>query len=147
MIIDVKKLKRMGITDYEFELDYNPPQNLIPLPNTTFSGAVKVQGEINIYKDYILADADITFKLAGECSRCLEKSEVTIKCILDEKFLNVKSDTEYYYLNEMLDLSSAVNDLIIMNMPYIILCKEDCKGLCSKCGANLNKQKCNCENL
>lgn len=146
MIIDVKKLKNKGIIDYDFELDYNPPENLITLPNTVFNGAVKIKGELKLYKDYILADADVIFKLTGECSRCLDLAEMTIKCYLDEKFLNVKSDTDYYYLNDMLDLSFAVNDLIIMNMPYINLCKDDCKGICSKCGANLNKQKCNCEN-
>ena len=146
MIIDVKKLKSKGITDYNFEFDYIPPENLITLPETVFTKAVKVAGELSIYNDYILVEADIDFEISGDCSRCLEKAVLAVKAKLDEKFLNVKSDTEYYYLNEMLDLSSAVNDLIIMNMPYIILCKEDCKGLCSKCGANLNKQECKCEN-
>lgn len=145
MIIDVKKLKSRGIIDYDFEFDYNPPENLISLPRTAFKGSAKVKGVAMIYEDYIIVDADVSFVLIGECSRCLDTAEVEISAGLEEKFLDKKSDTEYYYINDKLDLSAAVNDLIIMNMPFILLCRNDCKGLCSKCGVNLNKHECKCE--
>ena len=34
---------------------------------------------------------------------------------------------------------------LLMNMPMKILCREDCKGICNRCGANLNEGTCHCE--
>ena len=44
-----------------------------------------------------------------------------------------------------IDLKKIVDDVIIMNTPIVFLCKEDCKGLCPNCGANLNDGGCKCE--
>jgi len=43
-----------------------------------------------------------------------------------------------------LDISRALNDNIILNLPMKHLCSEQCRGLCSKCGANLNEVQCGC---
>ena len=42
------------------------------------------------------------------------------------------------------DIKELVRDQIILNMPLRVLCSEECKGLCSICGCNLNNQTCDC---
>ena len=44
-----------------------------------------------------------------------------------------------------LDLDELLRADILLSLPSKILCKEDCKGLCSVCGADRNKQECHCE--
>ena len=44
-----------------------------------------------------------------------------------------------------LDIVEFVKICVLMNMPSKILCREDCKGLCPKCGANLNIAECGCD--
>lgn len=44
-----------------------------------------------------------------------------------------------------LDISSDLRDLIILNLPERHVCSEDCKGLCPRCGADLNVEECSCE--
>ncbi len=44
-----------------------------------------------------------------------------------------------------LDISNEIRDSLILDIPMKILCKEDCKGLCFKCGADLNEETCSCE--
>ena len=54
----------------------------------------------------------------------------------DDLYIRVQS--------EEIDLYELLREDIILNLPMIHLCKPDCKGLCSQCGANLNYEKCSC---
>jgi len=53
-------------------------------------------------------------------------------------------DTDVFS-GDSLDLKEVVREQILLNLSEQILCKEDCKGLCQKCGANRNLLNCNCE--
>ena len=44
-----------------------------------------------------------------------------------------------------IDLTELVREQILLNLPEQVFCREDCKGLCEKCGANRNLINCNCE--
>ena len=44
----------------------------------------------------------------------------------------------------MYDISESVFDTVLLSMDLRYLCKPDCKGLCSKCGADLNEEECGC---
>jgi uncharacterized protein len=43
-----------------------------------------------------------------------------------------------------LDLTQDVVDAMLLAVPYQVLCREDCAGLCARCGADLNKGSCSC---
>jgi len=51
----------------------------------------------------------------------------------------LESDAEY------VDLGEEIRQEMIMSNPARILCRDDCKGICAKCGANLNTEKCKCK--
>ena len=44
-----------------------------------------------------------------------------------------------------LDVDQLVCDELILNLPMKVLCREDCKGICNRCGANLNYETCDCD--
>lgn len=44
-----------------------------------------------------------------------------------------------------LDISQEIRDLVMLGLPTKILCREDCKGLCPQCGADLNFETCSCQ--
>ena len=44
--------------------------------------------------------------------------------------------------DDTIDLAEALSTSLIMETPFVVLCKPDCKGLCPVCGANLNEQDC-----
>jgi uncharacterized protein len=46
---------------------------------------------------------------------------------------------------EDVDLQGIVREQIILTMPLKPLCREDCRGLCPRCGANLNREACTCK--
>jgi uncharacterized protein len=46
----------------------------------------------------------------------------------------------------MLDLAEAIREYALLEMPMQVFCREDCKGLCPTCGADLNEGPCDCRN-
>ena len=86
------------------------------------------------------------------CDRCLEQVAVKIPYEIEHKLDMKKSDTERVqdldendYLTGMdLDVDRLVYLEVLMSWPLKVLCREDCKGICSRCGKNLNKGSCGC---
>lgn len=86
------------------------------------------------------------------CDRCLEEVAVEIPYHIEKK-LDMKL-TEEERINELdessyltgmdLDVDRLVYLEVLMGWPLKILCKEDCKGICSRCGKNLNEGPCDC---
>ncbi|MGZ4199433.1 MAG: YceD family protein [Thermoleophilia bacterium] len=78
----------------------------------------------------------------GPCQRCLEEAElkVPVPCV---EYLaggeSVAGDDEAYVRGYVLDLERWVRDGLAEALPPQILCREDCRGLCAVCGANLNE--------
>jgi len=59
--------------------------------------------------------------------------------------LRQKEADEHYYDGETLDISEDVRQGLILEIPAWPLCSEMCKGLCTECGAELNREACSCE--
>ena len=86
------------------------------------------------------------------CDRCLEQVAVKIPYEIEQKLDMKKSDTERVqdldendYLTGMdLDVDRLVYLEVLMSWPLKVLCKDDCKGICSQCGKNLNEGSCGC---
>jgi uncharacterized protein len=98
-----------------------------------------------------------TFQL--ECSRCLQPFEKTVEQKTDfvicsesyfESIREDKTDNEDYVFfsgsNLSTDIAEAVKQVLILSVPMMPLCSEECSGLCSQCGVNLNKSECKCDN-
>ena len=87
------------------------------------------------------------------CDRCLE--EVATPFSLDvEKTVDLKMSDEdrindldetSYIDHSSLDVGQLVSNEILIHFPMKTLCREDCKGICFKCGQNLNLGECGCD--
>ncbi len=87
------------------------------------------------------------------CDRCLEEARKTIEGSFEIIYTDLKSKREEYgndtevrlieaqKANEI-SLDKDVTDTLLLEVPNKVLCKEDCKGLCAECGANLNETLC-----
>lgn len=77
------------------------------------------------------------FEPGTEPVEVIEDFEVTSEDELDDPVL--------HYDGETIDLNAPLWEEIAFSYSQKYLCKEDCKGLCTKCGANLNKTQCECK--
>lgn len=117
-----------------------------PIPD-----GVHAQGCAYTKADVAYLDLDISFRFSGVCDRCAEPIEKQMRFslhkILVEDLQNQQDSAEDYLLvrNSEIDLDALVQEEIILFLPMKMLCKDDCKGLCSQCGQNLNIKKCSCK--
>ena len=103
-----------------------------------YVSSLDVHADLQKIGKTIVMISEITGTFCFECARCLEPLKQEYTC----KF---NCDFEYDPTVEFINLGEEIRqELILSNYP-IVLCKEDCKGLCPKCGVNLNLEKCQCQ--
>lgn len=143
MVIDVRKLKYSGKDECNFHFDYEADSKTITLPNAEYSGVVSVNGTLTLGGKFVFVEGEIEYSLATQCSRCLNGVIFHNIVEFNEEFSETeKADDVYEFKKGLVDLTEMVEEKIMLSMPYTVLCKDDCKGLCPECGANLNEIKC-----
>lgn len=106
---------------------------------------IDVTGEIK-------ADAEV------DCTRCLSAFDLRMEIPFKVAYVTPENYTQAeesevknedleiaIYENEEINLDELVREQILLSLPTQAFCKEDCKGLCEKCGANKNVESCDCE--
>jgi uncharacterized protein len=107
-----------------------------------------VRGPIRLSrtKEGILVQCEFHIGLSDECYRCLDKVERDIQINVEELFsYHSKAESEFK-INEdhVLDLGPLIRAEVFIEAASGVLCRPDCKGLCTECGANLNIETCDC---
>lgn len=146
MIIDVKKLKRSGKESCSFHFDYEADDSAITLPDAEYSRPVSVNGTLTLGGNEVWAEGEIEYFVSTKCSRCLDDVIFHNIVEFDETFSeDDNADGAYLYSRGLVDFTEMVNEKLLLSFPVSVLCKEDCKGICSGCGVNLNHEDCKCK--
>ena len=95
--------------------------------------------------DGLLATGTVTAPWVGECRRCLEPAGGDLQVEFRELFESTPREGESYRLgHDTVDLEPLVREAVTLDLPLAPLCRPDCRGLCSGCGADLNLGECSC---
>ena len=130
MIIDIRKLNAQKLYSGHMEFEYSAPESLIEIPFVHFVAPVKISFEYDLYEDDSLEiRGTVSFKLEGQCSRCLKDASAEVEGELDAYFEPRKDYEDYGYTNGMVDLTKAVEDAIMACMPFSLSCGEECEGI------------------
>lgn len=85
---------------------------------------------------FIHADASLIYKTA--CARCAEPVEGKMNFSFEKDIANggvdEESDDYIFVKNQKIDLSEPLEEELLLVLPAKTLCREDCRGLCPKCG-------------
>jgi uncharacterized protein len=94
-------------------------------------------------------DAQLGTRVLGSCRRCL--APVTARVAPRVKVLLVEGedpdDPDAYVVPVRateLDLGDVIREELILAVPDFLVCRDDCRGLCAQCGADLNQGPCDC---
>ena len=92
----------------------------------------------------ILVSGTVRGRAAGECVRCLDDVSLDIEADLQELYVypgrtpEGEEDEDLRELeDDLIDLEPAIRDAVVPALPFQPVCREDCPGLCSECGARL----------
>ena len=75
----------------------------------------------------------------------MQKKDVPFACMLAEELQNEDNDEIVLLEDGMVDVGDLARTAFILDMDTKTLCSEDCKGLCPRCGADLNLGPCSCK--
>ena len=109
----------------------------------------KVEGEIRNETDIVSLSATVTVLYSGNCDRCAKEVTKEYTIPMEHTFvteLNDDQNDEYVLVPTMrFDLEGLATEDVLLSLPTKFLCSEDCKGICSRCGKNLNDGPCDCK--
>ena len=98
---------------------------------------IKVIADLKKVDNFILGKVTVTFIGENHCARCLERLSRETTAVYELDF-------EFRTGDEWIDLGARVREEMLMGYLPRILCREDCKGICPGCGADLNTEQCEC---
>lgn len=132
-------------------ISYTLDTSVLPeFDDVTYEPTAKVDGSLTNNGGYMRLALVCTIGYDAVCARCLKEvsNSITIsfeKTVCEQGDLQNTENDDYVEICEgMLDVDEALIEDIILNFPLKILCREDCKGLCPKCGIDLNDSSCSC---
>ena len=148
MLLNVKPIlhtpgKRL---DFQFELDLSDMEFSGRYP---ISRPVAVSGEVRNTAGILELTLNARSTLDAVCDRCgkafVQEKDVLFACMLAEELQNEENDEIVLLEDGMVDVGDLARTAFILGMDTKTLCSEDCKGLCPRCGADLNLGPCSCK--
>lgn len=130
MIIDIRKLNAQKKYSGDMEFEYSAPENLIDIPFVKFATPVKVKFSYELYEDDSLEiRGTVSYRIEGQCSRCLKEARQEIEGELDAYFQPFRDCEDYSYSNGIVDLKQAVEEAVMASLPFSLSCGEACEGI------------------
>ncbi len=142
---------REGITEHAAEVSVE--QLGLEAEGTEIHGPIAVALEISRVRDEFRVRGRVALSLSQECVRCLEPVEQSVEGSLDVlvRPLDVVEEPDQgppegilYHDGETFSLAEEVRQVALVEIPSNPLCRSDCRGLCPRCGGNLNQGGCTC---
>ena len=124
---------------------------------------IKIRLRVYQVSDIIEVEGDLATRIRLFCSRCLQEFETQLASRFDLTYTrSISDETEglghdkelelkaqdlglIFFNGEEIDLMEGIQEQAVLAFPIQPLCQHRCKGLCPKCGANLNKGDCECD--
>lgn len=132
-----------------------------------YSSKSELLGNLNVTKtgENVTLKGHVSIRVQPPCNRCLETFDHTIEVPLYRHLAPLEKGTHHkrvsseseevelqaddlnfsYYKGEEIDLANFLTEEMVLALPMLFLCSEDCPGLCPHCGISLKHQRCGCD--
>ncbi|MBQ7623754.1 MAG: DUF177 domain-containing protein [Clostridia bacterium] len=132
--------------DFDYTTDLSEEEVFFEKP---FKDPVRFSGRIENRAGVVSLTADIEAALSLHCSRC-GKPIRDFKAVPVDMILVPQGDPSadeaecVFEVRDRQELNELLVPELLLDMDMAVLCKEDCRGRCFKCGADLNEKECGC---
>ena len=156
MVLDISALlsgeKHRLEFEYPLYMQINAEDHSINLSGVEFPKACNVRGYVTDNVGYMRLSLAVTLPYKTVCARCAkpvhgEFSMNFERTVVPEGAIENPEEKEDDYavaVNGKLDIDEQLIEILGIEFPPRILCKEDCRGLCQRCGKDLNEGDCGC---
>jgi uncharacterized protein len=133
--VDLKKL--VEGRDLDFSEEWRARSAELEVPGLIYEGPVRVSAVVSRQGGIVRAKTQVQAHLCLTCARCSRVFSRPEEISFD---LSYPADLA----EDVIFLDDDIRQEIILGYSSKILCRPDCRGLCPKCGADLNEEECNC---
>ncbi len=144
-MLDLKKLLDGSLESVEFSIEIDD----CSFVDDAVSGEAVAQGRVTNHSGLVLLDGVVEPNLTVACARCgadINYNEpILLNAKITDKLANEDEDEFIIMQDFAIDIEEIVRTALILELPTRYLCDEDCKGICPKCGKNLNEGDCGCD--
>ena len=146
LVLDTRELGRRPGSQRKVSFTAPAPADLgIEVLRVPEGSPVDFELRLEAVMEGVLVTGQAQAVLEGECVRCLEVIHDDVVADLQELFAYEESDTAVSgdeenasrLYGDLLDLEPLLRDAVVLTLPFQPLCREDCPGLCTECGARL----------
>lgn len=150
MRIQLRELRRQQEQDLNFSVDVDLTK---VHPNVEKSVKVFVKARARYSEDLYVIDGRLNAVLTLKCSKCLTAYDWPLESDWHEVFsreqpaqAEEKDDTNIHVVEEdEVDLLPYIREVLLLEIPFVPVCRDDCRGLCPVCGVNRNTDDCDCK--
>ena len=153
---------RLLLDDFEegrTELETPLPAAALDLSDRNFDLSPRVLLRLSVQRflQTFTVKGTVAFEVGGECCRCLaavrKSFETEVEVLIQRReagadLLEAAAEEDDVEIVDpgakAVDLTGRVRDAVALELPMRVYCREDCKGLCSSCGRDLNESECGC---
>ena len=145
-MLDTRELGRRPGSQRQVSRTVPAPADLgIEVLQVPEGSPVELDLRLEAVMEGVLVTGTAHASLVGECARCLEEIHDHVVADFQELFAYEESDTAVSgdeenasrLYGDLLDLEPLLRDAVVLTLPFQPLCREDCPGLCTECGARL----------
>jgi len=163
LIIDLDDIKERGLSLELIEaFDHFPALNELHADGeAVFIQPLDIRVMARKFEGMVIVEGSVATAVRLQCCRCLQEFEQSLDATFSVTYARHLPDAEagaddgevelqaedlgmLAFEGDQIDLTESVQEQVVMAMPFKPLCREDCLGLCSQCGADLNAGKCGC---
>ena len=109
-----------------------------------FTGDIAFSGWLVKQDDTLSVGGNAHYEVLHNCDLCGEAFKKAYDTKVSATFNEQPEEDEFLFDGMSVDLAEPVREAVILAFPSRLVCKDDCKGLCPQCGANLNVAQCDC---
>ena len=124
-----------------------------------FSGHIDVEVIVDKMGEELFVKAGVQAAVRADCARCLVESDIPVAAhfealyvpesqrdVADSRASQAEGEGQrlLYYSAGLVDLAEQIIESVALAVPMKPLCRDDCRGLCPHCGADLNQAACAC---
>ncbi len=148
MVLDISRILKSPGDSMDFDGSIDMSSDMFSKMHIQNVSSLTVRGIVKNISGVVDVEAEGMFTYTVPCDRCGDLTDRKLVFKITENFVKVleeESALDAMVLDgDTIDLKDIAEREAFANLPLKNLCREDCKGLCLKCGANLNNSSCNC---
>jgi uncharacterized protein len=148
MVLDIRAAA--SIPGGAAAFDYSPDLSEILSESIIgIAGTPRAAGSVSNSADILTLEADVAATAQCVCARCLTKFEMPLDRHISVVLVNGEDSGQddvgrYVIDGRRVCVDEIIATELILSADYRTLCREDCRGLCEMCGADLNEAQCDC---